>query len=88
MFWDDLIRRWRRENGSLGPRLLRGAAGHVAVLPAPRRRRRATFRLLIVVLGVLLVLLVATGRVHAAATGPGPQSDVAVSATAGTPQRH
>jgi hypothetical protein len=39
MFWDDLVRRWRREVGGLDPALLRGAAGNVAALPAPRRRR-------------------------------------------------
>jgi hypothetical protein len=33
MFWDDLIRRWRRDTGGMSPRLLRAAAGHVAVLP-------------------------------------------------------
>src|SRR5664279_5036272 len=32
MFWDDLVRRWRRENRLMGGRLLRGAAGNVAVL--------------------------------------------------------
>jgi hypothetical protein len=32
MFWDDLVRRWRRDARGVDPRLLRAAAGHVAVL--------------------------------------------------------
>ena len=41
MFWDDLVRRWRREHRAVDPAELRAAGGHVAVLPAPRRRRRS-----------------------------------------------
>jgi hypothetical protein len=69
MFWDDLVRRWRREASGLDPRLLRAAAGQVAALPAPRQRRRSPVRwLLLIALGVaLLVLLVQTGHAQAAA---------------------
>jgi hypothetical protein len=53
MFWDDLMRRWRRDNRALDPRLMRAAAGNVAVLPSPRPRRRS--RLPWVLLVALLV---------------------------------
>lgn len=63
MFWDDLVRRWRREHRALDPRDLRMVGGHVAVLPAPRRRRRSRLPWLLVItlaavaiLGLLLVL--------------------------------
>lgn len=59
MFWDDLVRRWRREYKTNSPRLLRAAGGHVAVLPAPQRARQ--MRSLLVVLAIIaLVLLLAT----------------------------
>ena len=64
MFWDDLVRRWRREAKVLSPGLLRGAGGHVAVLPEPRRTRR--YRLLVLLLVLLVigaVMLVGSGRV-------------------------
>lgn len=70
MFWDDLVRRWRRENRQLGPHLLAGAAGHVAVAPARRRRGRGGVILVIAGLGALLALAVATGKVHAAPGSP------------------
>jgi hypothetical protein len=56
MFWDDLMRRWRRENRLMGGRLLRGAAGNVAVLPEPhpQRRRRWLLPLAVALLGVAL----------------------------------
>jgi hypothetical protein len=58
MFWDDLIRRWRRDTGGLSPRLLRAAAGHVAVLPTPKPRRRLRVAwLLLIALGVAVILL-------------------------------
>ena len=66
MFWDDLIRRWRRDNRQLGPRLLAGAAGYVAVAPTRRRRSRVSFILLIIAVGVLIALASATGHVQAA----------------------
>ena len=62
MFWDDLIRRWRRDYKVVSPRLLRGVGGHVAVLPAPRRRRQT--RLLI-----FLVILMALGAALLASSG-------------------
>jgi hypothetical protein len=59
MFWDDLIRRWRRDAGGMSPRLLRAAAGHVAFLPAPRPRRR---------LRITWLLLFQSGQVQAIPT--------------------
>ena len=67
MFWDDLVRRWRRDVRGLNPRLLRAAAGHVAVLPAPKPRRRSRLPWLALVALVLaaLVVLLQTGEVRA-----------------------
>lgn len=69
MFWDDLVRRWRREHRAVDPRELRAVGGHVAVLPAPRRRRRSRLPwLAIVVLAIIgaLVLLQGGGPAEAA----------------------
>ena len=66
MFWDDLLRRWRRDNRQLGPRLLVGAAGRVAVAPTRRAPRRRTYLALAVAILVLLGLASATGRLSAA----------------------
>ena len=68
MFWDDLIRRWRRDTGGISPRLLRAAAGHVAVLPTPRPRRRLRVPwLLLIALGIAaIVWLLQSGQVQAA----------------------
>jgi hypothetical protein len=64
MFWDDLIRRWRREAKLNSPRLLRAAGGHVAVLPAPRRARQVRpFLLVLVILGLMLLFLSRSGSV-------------------------
>lgn len=64
MFWDDLIRRWRRDYKVVSPRLLRGVGGHVAVLPAPRRQRQNRLLLLLVALIVLgAALLASPGRI-------------------------
>lgn len=66
MFWHDLVRRWRRESRVISPQLLRGAGGHVAVLPEPRRRRRARLlMLLLALLAIAAVLLVGSGRMPA-----------------------
>ena len=67
MFWDDLIRRWRRDTGGMSPRVLRAAAGHAAVLPAPkpRRRLRVTW-LVLIALGIAAILLLfQSGQVQA-----------------------
>ena len=54
MFWDDLVRRWRREHRVVDERELRAIGGHVAVLPAPRRRRRSRLPwLAIIVLAII-----------------------------------
>lgn len=75
MFWDDLVRRWRRDYKVVSPRLLRGVGGHVAVLPAPRRQRQTRLLLLLVTLIVLgAALLASSGRIsapsHTQATPP------------------
>ena len=57
MFWDDLMRRWRREVGGLDRHLLRGAAGNVATLPAPRRRRRSRLVFWLVGIAIAIALL-------------------------------
>lgn len=64
MFWDDLVRRWRRDNRALPPGALRAAAGNVAVLPSPRPRRRPGLSALFVLIVGVLVLLVATGQIR------------------------
>jgi hypothetical protein len=67
MFWDDLIRRWRRDTGGMSPRLLRAASGHVAVLPTPRQRRRlrVPWLLLIALAIAAIALLLQSGQVQA-----------------------
>jgi hypothetical protein len=67
MFWDDLIRRWRRDTGGLSPRLLRAAAGHVAVLPTPKPRQRLRVPwIFLIALGIaVIVLLFQSGQVQA-----------------------
>jgi hypothetical protein len=70
MFWDDLVRRWRRDNPSLGPHLLAGAAGQVAVAPTPHRRSRQALLLLIVGLLVLLALALSAGRAQSEPSTP------------------
>jgi len=67
MFWDELMHRWRRDNRGLGPHLLAGAGGHVAVAPAPvpRRRSRRWVILLIAAAAALVALALSTGEVQA-----------------------
>ncbi len=68
MFWDDLIRRLRRDTRGLSPRLLHAAAGHVAVLPTPRPRRRSRVPwLILIALGIAAIVLL---------LGPGPVQSV------------
>lgn len=72
MFWDDLVRRWRRESKVVSPQLLREAGGHVAALPAPRRRRRSRMlMLLLVLLAIGALLLVGSGQV----SGPSAETE-------------
>jgi hypothetical protein len=40
MFWDDLMRRWRRDQRVVGQNVLQAAGGHVAMMPSHRRRGR------------------------------------------------
>lgn len=66
MFWDDLMRRWRREHGTLDPPLLLAASGNVAVLPGPRPRRRSRARwLVLLAIGAAAALLLLNGEVEA-----------------------
>jgi hypothetical protein len=67
MFWDDLVRRWRRDVGGLSPRLLRATAGHVAVLPAqrPRQRSRVPWLVLVALILAVIALLAQSGQVRA-----------------------
>lgn len=81
MFWDDLVRRWRRESKVISPRLLRAAGGHVAVLPAPRRQRQSRLLVLLVTLVVLgAALLAASGRISIVSENaqPTPASGIVV----------
>lgn len=57
MFWDDLMRRWRREVVGLDRHLLRGAAGNVAAFPAPRRRRRSRLVFWLIGIAIAIALL-------------------------------
>lgn len=70
MFWDDLVRRWRREHRVVDQRELRAAGGHVAVLPAPRRRRRVRLPWLAIIalaiIGALALLQLGGGPAEAA----------------------
>jgi len=70
MFWEDLVRRWRREHRVVDSRELRAAGGHVAVLPAPRRRRRSRLPWLVItvlaVIGAVALLLLSGGPAEAA----------------------
>ena len=63
MFWDDLMRRWRRDVGSVDQRLLQGAGGNVAALPAPRRQRRSRWLLWLAVLAIAAVLVLWLGPI-------------------------
>ena len=75
MFWDDLIRRWRRETPMTGPRMLAGAAGYVAVIRPPRRRRRVTplvLAILFMIMFLLAVSQVRTGTSTASHATPPP----------------
>jgi hypothetical protein len=60
MFWDDLVRRWRRDSGVVDRAMLRAVGGHVAVLPAPRRQRRSRLILLLIIAIVVAAALQAS----------------------------
>ena len=81
MYWNDLLRRWRRDNPGVGPRLLAGAAGWVAVAPSRRRRTRRTLLALVVAILVLLALAFGRGRVHAAGVPDDPGSPTTTAMT-------
>ena len=67
MYWDDLMRRWRREHRVLSERLLVGAGGLVATMPTRQRRRHP-------LLVMILAIVVALGAI--ALLGSGTHSDV------------
>jgi hypothetical protein len=70
VFWDDLVRRWRRESKVISPQMLRATGGHIAVLPAPRRQRQVRLVVLLVVLLALgAALLAASGRISFVSNG-------------------
>lgn len=73
MFWSDLVRRWRRKHRAVDPRELRAVGGHVAVLPAPRRRRRARLPLLAIIalaiIGAIALLMLDGSPAQAILTG-------------------
>jgi hypothetical protein len=80
MFWDDLVRRWRKETRANSPRLLRDAGGHVAVLPNPQRAPQARpVVIILAILAILLGLLIGSGIVGQEPNDPEPtQPAVAV----------
>jgi hypothetical protein len=83
VFWDDLVRRWRRDARVVSPRLLRATGGHVAVLPAPRRGRRNPLLLVLVTLALIgAAYLLATNRVWSLGSDaqPTPASTASVDA--------
>jgi len=67
MFWDDLIRRWRREARVRDAAALRALGGHVAVLPSrrPRRARRWPVLIVLAILIAVAILLLQTRTAHA-----------------------
>lgn len=83
MYWDDLIRQWRRKTRANSPRLLRAAGGNVAVLPAPRRAPQVRRLLVILALAALVLLLLprsGTSDVVTVTSQPVPSANVLVSA--------
>jgi len=83
MYWDDLVRRWRRETKTNSPRLLRAAGGHVAVLPAGRRTPQVRPLLVILaIVGLALLLLprFGTSGVVTITPAPAPSANVLTSA--------
>ena len=83
MFWDDLVRRWRKETKANSPRLLRAAGGHVAVLPAPQRASQVGPVLAVIaILALLLVLLFGSGRLAVVSNTAEPTEPANVLASA------
>jgi hypothetical protein len=58
MYWDELIKRWRRDARARHPAQLQAAGGHVAVLPEGRQRRSGhLLPLILLALAIALALL-------------------------------
>jgi hypothetical protein len=76
VFWDDLVRRWRRDSRSRDPKVLRAIGGHVAVFPAPQRARqsRSLLLILLVLAAVAALALVSNRPGDTGASGPPPAS--------------
>ena len=58
MFWERLLRRFRRDARAFDPAVLQTAGGHGAALPPAQPRRRAHLGwIILIAMGVALVLL-------------------------------
>lgn len=78
MFWDDLVRQWRKGTKANSPRLLRAAGGHVAVLPNPHRAPQVRpLVVILAILALLLALLFASGTVGDLTNSPEPTQPAA-----------
>jgi hypothetical protein len=69
VYWDDLVKRWRREARTRPGGELRAAGGHVAVFPErPPRRFGRLLPLILVALAIAFALLLfSAGEAHALA---------------------
>jgi hypothetical protein len=69
MYWDDLVKRWRRDSRARHPAQLQAAGGHVAVLPERRPRRTGhLLPLILLALAIALaLLLLGASEAHALA---------------------
>ena len=57
MFWERLVRRFRRGARAFDPAVLQTAGGNGASMPAPPRRRVHVAWIVLIAMGVALVLL-------------------------------